>query len=299
MFKLLGSGQSPNSIHAGSPPAITAPPPNLVSNKRPGYYQGNDGLPTKKPRISHYRKPEPICFIPAGERVSGNNSYSNNNSGVSATAGSDRTVDRIISINNGCGSSNSGGGGSSSNNNGSGFDGWESRQQSQRERSSSSRVDYRAERTANSDVLRGTGNVYSDVAVAAAVAAIPSGSNRSSCLTPLSPSDSERGNHHQNGHGHDDSVVITNGIAANHVIDVHADRRDRSDRSRGTREERNRERESRNRSNTMSDATIYGAASSSALTYADNANDIAAISLPTDGFERLGSTEDHYFDYRT
>lgn len=299
MFKLLGSGQSPNSIHAGSPPAITAPPPNLVSNKRPGYYQGNDGLPTKKPRISHYRKPEPICFIPAGERVSGSNSYSNNNSGVSVTVGGDRTVDRIISINNGCGSSNSGGGGSNSNNSGSGFDGWESRQQSQRERSNSSRVDYRAERTANSDVLRGTctGNVYSDVA--AAVAAIPSGSNRSSCLTPLSPSDSERGNHHQNGHGHDSSVVIANGIAATHVIDMHADRRDRSDRSRGAREERNRERESRNRSNTMSDATIYSATSSSAPTYADNANDIAAISLPTDRFERLGSTGGQHIDYRT
>lgn len=298
MFTLLGSGQSPNSIHAGSPPAITAPPPNLVSNKRPGYYQGNDGLTTKKQRISHYRRPEPISFIPAGEKMSGSGSYSNNNSGVSATAGSDRTVDRTTSVNSGCGSSNSGGGGgNNSNSGGSGFDGWESRQQSQRERSSSSRVDYRAERTANSDVLRGTGTVYSDAAVAAAVAAIPSGPSRSSCLTPLSPSDSERGNPH--GHGHDGGIVLANGITAGNVIDAYTDRRDRSDRSRGMREERNRERESRNRSSTVSDAAIYGETSNSSATiYADNANDIAMITLPIDGFERLGSTG-QYLDYRT
>ncbi|XP_071564977.1 RNA polymerase II elongation factor ELL [Temnothorax nylanderi] len=289
-----GSGQSPNSIHAGSPPAITAPPPNLVSNKRPGYYQGSDGLTTKKPRISHYKRPEPISFIPAGERVSGSGSYSNN-SGVSATAGGDRIVNRTTSVNSGCSSSNSGGGGgSNSNSGGSSFDGWELRQQSQRERGNSSRVDYRPERTANSDILRGTGNIYSDVAVAAAVTAVPSGSNRSSYLTPLSPSDSERGNH---GHGHDGGV-IANGIAGGSLIDVHFDRRDRSDRSRGAREERNREREFRNRSNAANDAAIYGETSNSAPTYVDNANGTATISLPIDEFERLGSTG-QYLDYRT
>ncbi|XP_018339357.1 PREDICTED: RNA polymerase II elongation factor Ell isoform X1 [Trachymyrmex septentrionalis] len=300
-----GSGQSPNSIHAGSPPAITAPPPNLVSNKRPGYYQGNDGLPTKKPRISHYKKPEPISFIPAGERLSGSSSYNNNNSGVSATAGGDRIVDRTTSVNSGCGNSNSGDG-SNSNNGGSGFDGWETRRQLQSERSSSNRVDYRAERTANSslyygvlertanssDVLRGTGNVYSEVS---AITAVPNDSNRSSCLTPLSPDDSERGNHHPNGDRHDGGVIIANEIASN-VIE-HTDRRDRSDRSRGAREERNREREFRNRSSTTSYAGIYGE-TSSAPTYADNAIGTTAISLPTDGFERLGSTG-QYVDYRT
>lgn len=265
----------------------------MVSNKRPGYYQGSDGLTTKKPRISHYRRPEPISFIPAGERLSGSGSYSNNNSGVSATAGGDRTVDRTTSVNSGCGISNSGGGGSNSNSGGGGFDGWESRQQSQRDRSSSSRIDYRAERTANSDVLRGTGNVYNDVV--AVVAAVPSGSNRSSCLTPLSPSDSERGSYH--GHGHDGGVVMPIGIARSSLIDVH-DRRDRSDRSRGAREERNRERESRNRSNTVSDATIYGETSNSASTYVDNANGTAMTLLSTDGFERLRSTG-QYLDYRT
>ncbi|XP_012055985.1 PREDICTED: RNA polymerase II elongation factor Ell [Atta cephalotes] len=285
-----GSGQSPNSIHAGSPPAITAPPPNLVSNKRPGYYQGNDGLPTKKPRISHYKRPEPISFIPAGERLSGSNSYSNNNSGVSATAGGDRIVDRTTGVNSGCGNSNSGDGSSNSNNGGSGFDGWESRQQLQRERSSSNRVDYRAERTANSDVLRGTGNVYSEVS---AITAVPNDSNRSLCLTPLSPDDSERGNHHPNGDRHDGGVIIANEIASN-VID-HIDRRDRSDRSRGAREERNREREFRNRNSTASYASIYGE-TSSAPTYTDNTT--AMVSLPTDGFERLGSTG-QYVDYRT
>lgn len=218
--------------------------------------------------------------------MSGSGSYSNNNSGVSATASGDRTVDRTTSVNSGCGSSNSGGGGGSNNN--SGGSGLELRQQSQR--NSSSRVDYRAtERTANSDVLR---NVYSDVA--AVVAAVPSGSNRSSCLTPLSPSDSERGNH---GHGHDGGIVISNGIARS-LNDVHGDRRDRSDRNRGAREERNRERESRNRSSTVSDATIYGETSNSAHTYVDNANGTAMISLSTDGFERLRSTG-QYLDYRT
>ncbi|GLV31625.1 Suppressor of Triplolethal [Carabus blaptoides fortunei] len=49
-----GSGQSPTSTHPGSPP-----PPVTSSVKRPGYYDGADGLPTKRPRISHYRKPEP------------------------------------------------------------------------------------------------------------------------------------------------------------------------------------------------------------------------------------------------
>ncbi|XP_011058502.1 PREDICTED: RNA polymerase II elongation factor Ell [Acromyrmex echinatior] len=284
-----GSGQSPNSIHAGSPPAITAPPPNLVSNKRPGYYQGNDGLPTKKPRISHYKRPEPISFIPAGERLSGSGSYSNNNSGVSATAGGDRIVDRTTSVNSGCGNSNSGDG-NNSNNGGSGFDGWESRQQLQR--SSINRIEYRAERTANSDVLRGTGNVYSEVS---AITAVPNDSNRSLCLTPLSPDDSERGNHHPNGDRHDGGVIMANEIASN-MID-HIDRRDRSDRSRGAREERNREREFRNRSSITSYAGIYGETSSAPI-YTDNAIGTTAILLPTDGFERLGSTG-QYVDYRT
>ncbi|KAF5304317.1 hypothetical protein FQA39_LY09696 [Lamprigera yunnana] len=54
-----GSGQSPTSTHPGSPP------PPISSSKRPGYYDGVDGLPTKRPRISHYRKPsEPIYRSP-------------------------------------------------------------------------------------------------------------------------------------------------------------------------------------------------------------------------------------------
>lgn len=46
-----GSGQSPTSTHPGSPP------PPITSSKRPGYVDGADGLPTKRQRISHYRKP--------------------------------------------------------------------------------------------------------------------------------------------------------------------------------------------------------------------------------------------------
>lgn len=107
-------------------------------DKRPGYYQGNDGLPTKKPRISHYKKAE-------------TNSGSSNLGDNGRTAGS------------GGGGSNSGGGvsaisggaGGSSANNGSGgtsgggvIDGWDQRQH-QRDR----RGDCRPERTTNSDVL--------------------------------------------------------------------------------------------------------------------------------------------------
>lgn len=55
-----GSGQSPTSTHPGSPP------PPVSSSKRPGYYDGADGLPTKRQRISHYRKPsEPTYRLPA------------------------------------------------------------------------------------------------------------------------------------------------------------------------------------------------------------------------------------------
>ncbi|XP_075238386.1 suppressor of Triplolethal [Lycorma delicatula] len=46
----VGSGQSPSSVHPGSPPSAIEPPP---SSKRPGYYDGADGLPTKRQRISH------------------------------------------------------------------------------------------------------------------------------------------------------------------------------------------------------------------------------------------------------
>ncbi|EFA12366.2 hypothetical protein TcasGA2_TC002072 [Tribolium castaneum] len=49
-----GSGQSPTSTHPGSPPPIST---TSSSSKRPGYYDNQDGLPTKRQRISHYRKP--------------------------------------------------------------------------------------------------------------------------------------------------------------------------------------------------------------------------------------------------
>lgn len=307
LYIFTGSGQSPNSIHAGSPPAITAPP----HNKRPGYYQGNDGVTTKKTRISHYKKPEPISFIPAGEKVSGSSSYSNNNSGISAAASGERAAGG----NSGCvGNSNSasgGGGGSgggstsnSSSKNGAGLDGWESRQHPQRERSS--RADYRAERTANSDVPRGAGNGCGALAV-------PSASSRPSSSSYLtsSPSDSERNSHHQSGgHGiRDDNVVTTvSANAGSGTNDI--DRKDRSDRSRDAmKEERNRVRECRNRSsaandtNDVNDATLFAqseASSSGAHIYNDNASstDVMMISLPIDELERPGSPAE-YPDYLT
>lgn len=60
-----GSGHSPTSIHPGSPP-----PPPISSSKRPGYYDGADGLPTKRPRISHYRKPSEPSYRPPIENNS-------------------------------------------------------------------------------------------------------------------------------------------------------------------------------------------------------------------------------------
>ncbi|XP_053976831.1 RNA polymerase II elongation factor Ell [Hylaeus volcanicus] len=129
-----GSGQSPNSTHPGSPPAITAPPPSL-SAKRPGYYQGNDGLPTKKQRVSRCKKPEPSSgSTNPGEngRTAGSVGSSSSSNSVSGAPG---------------GSSASGSGGGSGV-----IDGWDQRQHP-RDR----RGDYRPERTANSDVLRGGG----------------------------------------------------------------------------------------------------------------------------------------------
>ncbi|XP_029174532.1 RNA polymerase II elongation factor Ell [Nylanderia fulva] len=289
-----GSGQSPNSIHAGSPPAITAPPPSLLNNKRPGYYQGNDGLPTKKPRISHYKRLEPISFIPAGEKISNSSSYNNNNSGVSAT------VSGAVGGNSSSGSNSAGGGSTNSSNGGSQLDGCESRQQRER-----SRADYRTERTANSDVLRGAGNGYGGAL------AVPSSSSRPSYLTS-SPSDSERNSHHQSGgHGRDGNVAAIGGNAGSNTNDVGStnrkDRSDRSERSRDAREERNRERECRNRSSVVNDASNLStslvrseASSSNAHICNDNASSIEmTISPPTDAeLERLGSPGE-YPDYLT
>lgn len=56
----VGSGQSPSSVHPGSPPSAIEPP--SLSNKRPGYHNGADGLPTKRQRIAHnIRKTEEVC----------------------------------------------------------------------------------------------------------------------------------------------------------------------------------------------------------------------------------------------
>lgn len=290
MFSLfIGSGQSPNSIHAGSPPAITAPPPSLL-NKRPGYYQGSDGLPTKKPRVSHYKRPEPIPFIAASDRMSDNsNSYSNNKSpsGVSATVGGHRVVDHVAERSTGgnsaCGGNNNSGGADYNNSDiGDIISNWGSRQQTQRERSN--RADYRIERTANSDV-RDAGNSGPAVSTNVTSTVI---SNRPSCLSlTSSPSVNERNNHHQSGHGRDSGNTTTSGSVRSTGS---AERRDRNDRSRGVREERNREKESRNRSSVLSSASSYNDTSSNAVN--TNDNDIA---MP---FCDLGRTEE-YPDYLT
>jgi hypothetical protein len=56
----VGSGQSPSSVHPGSPPSAIETPPSL---KRPGYYNGADGLPTKRQRIAHNRKPDEVLTL--------------------------------------------------------------------------------------------------------------------------------------------------------------------------------------------------------------------------------------------
>ena len=54
-----GSGQSPTSTHPGSPPSTIS----SSTMKRPGYIDGADGLPTKRQRISHFRKPSELPSI--------------------------------------------------------------------------------------------------------------------------------------------------------------------------------------------------------------------------------------------
>lgn len=135
-FKISGSGHSPNSVHPGSPPGILAPPPGFMSSKRPGYYEGSDGLQTKRPRISHYRKPETNTRTTASGVASANNS--SNSNGSSGTNNSS-----AANINNsGCPPQQV----NVPENN------WEQRPNQR------SRVDYRSERTINSDVLRSSFN---------------------------------------------------------------------------------------------------------------------------------------------
>ncbi|XP_076624915.1 suppressor of Triplolethal [Colletes latitarsis] len=276
-----GSGQSPNSTHPGSPPAITAPPPSL-SAKRPGYFQGNDGLPTKKQRVSRCKKPEP-------------SSGSSNPGENGRTAGSGGNNSNSVS-----GVHGGGAGGSSASGSGGGtgvVDGWDQRQH-QRDR----RGDYRPERTANSDVLRGgsygsgkpcttptsdsednrTG--HRDVSVA--IIGTSSGSNASSNATSSHNSHSSvahsnslnSGRHH---HAAKSTTVVSDSITIaavdfvarsmpSAVTDggstgsysgssngVLADRRDRSDRNdRGRGGDRDRESKKRNSgssSNTYND----------------------------------------------
>lgn len=94
-----GSGQSPNSTHPGSPPAISAPPPP-TNQKRPGFSVGNDGLQTKRPRISHYRKPDPSLSSSSSASMTNNYNYNN-------TMGTTTTVRDNTRITNGNGNSNS------------------------------------------------------------------------------------------------------------------------------------------------------------------------------------------------
>lgn len=53
-----GSGQSPTSTHPGSPP------PPISTTKRPGFQEGPDGFPTKRQRIAHNTKIDPIYRQP-------------------------------------------------------------------------------------------------------------------------------------------------------------------------------------------------------------------------------------------
>lgn len=182
---ITGSGQSPNSTHPGSPPAITAPPPSLLGNKRPGYYQGNDGLPTKRPRISHYRKSEL-------------NSGSSNVGENGRTAGSGGNSNSVSVVSSAAGGSSANGG--SGGNNGGVIDGWDQRQH-QRDR----RGDYRPERTANSDVLRGG-----------------SYGHGKACLTPTSDSEETNQQHgHRDGNTGTSASNVANNATTGHSSVAH------------------------------------------------------------------------------
>ena len=50
------SGESPNSLQPGSPKTIPGPNYEQMYGKRPGYFQGSDGFPTKKRRIARVPK---------------------------------------------------------------------------------------------------------------------------------------------------------------------------------------------------------------------------------------------------
>ncbi|XP_076231438.1 suppressor of Triplolethal [Calliopsis andreniformis] len=292
-----GSGQSPNSTHPGSPPAITAPPPSLLSSKRPApnYIQGNDGLPTKRQRISRINRSEPMSGSSIGVK-----------NGRTAGSGGGSSSVSVPSVGAG-GSSASGSGG------GSGVvDSWDQRQH-QRDR----RGDYRPERTANSDVLRGGGSygsskpcltptsdseetsqtVHRDVAIAGP----PSGSNASintisshNSHSSVGHSNSFGGNRHHpasksstligaDASGNGDhtvvrssvpSVVVTDGGSAgsysasssNGILADRRDRSDRNDRGRGG----DRDRDSKKRSNGTSSNSYNDLASSDYTGNEDN-----------------------------
>ncbi|XP_046400899.1 RNA polymerase II elongation factor Ell isoform X2 [Ischnura elegans] len=82
-----GSGHSPTSTHPGSPPPAISPAAPSPANgrlpplegapgaKRPGYYDGADGIITKRQRISHYKR------TTGSEWPSSNSVTASNNSG--------------------------------------------------------------------------------------------------------------------------------------------------------------------------------------------------------------------------
>ncbi|KAI4490843.1 hypothetical protein M0804_003787 [Polistes exclamans] len=211
-----GSGQSPNSVHPGSPPAITAPPPNLL-NKMPGYYQGNDGLPTKKPRISHYKKPEPSSN--ASSSLSSTSSKVNESG---RTTGSGVSGGVIVGIGGGSGSGSGGGGGGggggsvsvSTSGNASLYDVWDQRQQQQQQQQQRERrTDYRAERTSNSEVLRSGGN-YGNGKTCPTTASNSSGANNQSDAG-ISSSESNAANVNIVSHNSHNSITHSNSMCNN------------------------------------------------------------------------------------
>ncbi|XP_071450365.1 RNA polymerase II elongation factor Ell [Hetaerina americana] len=95
-----GSGHSPTSTHPGSPPPAISPAVPSPANgrlptlegapgaKRPGYYDGADGIITKRQRISHFKRttgsewplPSSVTANSNSGGSSGNNNINNNSS---------------------------------------------------------------------------------------------------------------------------------------------------------------------------------------------------------------------------
>lgn len=135
----IGSGQSPNSINAGSPQPVSGPSfPPEHERQTTGSCYSMEAIPTKKQRISHFNKSDTnstsICSSSSSFPSS---SFNINDNGRTTRSSSNNSVSVTSAT-----SYNNNSSGSASNNGGSVIESWDQRQQQQRDRR------YRPKRTA-------------------------------------------------------------------------------------------------------------------------------------------------------